>query len=170
MNRLLTGIVTFLVTAIAVAAPTEYEVKAAFLYNFAKFTEWPSASSDSSLELCLFGNGPYRKALQSLEGKHVRDQVLSVRVLDTADIPDSCRILYVTAEKTDMLDAIYKSISGHQGLLSVSDIEGFTQSGGIIEFRLIDNKLRFAINLQAARASEIDLSSKLLRLAVAVKE
>ena len=170
MKRLVISLLGLLLTPALAAAPTEYEVKAAFLYNFAKFTEWPAATADNSLNLCLLGNGGYEKALRSLEGKAVRDQTISVQVLGSLPVPDNCQILFITASKASMLDDLTESLATHTGMLSVSDIEGFANSGGVIEFRLIDNKLRFAINLQAARALNLDLSSKLLRLAVSVKE
>jgi len=135
----------FLLTSTAVAAPTEYEVKAAFLYNFAKFTQWPSATDDKSLNVCLLGNGPYRQALQSLEGKSVRDQVLNISVLSSLPIPDDCQILFVTASKADLLDEVSRDFYRHPGLLTISDIDGFSQVGGIIEFKLVNNRLRFLI-------------------------
>lgn len=172
MKRTLGLLLAASITFTAAAESKEYEVKVAFVYNFAKFTEWPATATadDSELNLCLAGNGSFGKVLFSLQGREVHGTKLNIhKVEDITDLGD-CQILYVSRSEAGRVDSLMDAVTGKEGLLSVSDIEGFTHHGGIIELKVIDNKMRFAINLRAARQANIILSSKLLRLATTVEE
>lgn len=172
MNRLLTGMLTFLMTATTVAAPTEHEVKAAFLYNFAKFTEWPASEvgAGSTMNLCFTGNGRFKSALQKLQGRDVHGHTLNIRTLSDLANPDDCHMLFISASESRRLDRLLETIADKKGLLSISDASGFSNQGGMIELKVVDNRVRFAINLGAARKAGLNLSSKLLRLAAVVEE
>lgn len=172
MKRILAIVLTAGITLTAAAESKENEVKAAFIYNFAKFTEWPATAvaDDNELNLCMAGNGAFGKVLFSLQGREVQGTKLNIqKIEDISDLSD-CQILYVSRSEAGRVDSLMDAIAGKQGVLSVSDIDGFTHHGGIIELKVIDNKIRFAINLRAARQANIILSSKLLRLAIAVEE
>ncbi len=172
MKRLLGLLLATGITITAAAESKENEVKTAFIYNFAKFTEWPAPAAEggSELNLCLAGNGSFGKVLATLQGKEVHGSRLNIqKVEDLTDLSD-CQILYVSQSEAGRLDSLMDSVAGEQGILSVSDIDGFIQSGGIIELKIVNNKMRFAINLRAARQANINLSSKLLRLATMVEE
>ncbi len=172
MRRILGLMIAACIALPAAAESKESELKAAFVYNFAKFTEWPAFKNndDSDLNLCLAGNGTLGKVLSNLKGRNVRGHKLNVIKVDSTTEPGDCHILYVSRSEAGNADALMNSLAGEQGLLSISDIDGFTQSGGIIELKVVNNKMRFSINLRAAREADLTLSSKLLRLATTVEE
>ncbi len=171
MRRILGLMVAACIALPAAAQSKESELKAAFVYNFAKFTEWPDFENNSAnLNLCLVGNGTLGKVLSNLKGRNVRGHELNVIKVDSTTQPGDCHILYVSRSEAGNADALMNSLAGKHGLLSVSDIDGFTKSGGIIELKVVNNKMRFSINLRAAREADLTLSSKLLRLATSVEE
>lgn len=147
--------------------PGEYEVKAAFLYNFTKFVEWPTeATTDSgaTFSLCVLGEDPFGKAFDSIQGEKIINKKLVInRFKELHDI-EKCRILFISESEEKRLTQILKSLKGLH-ILTVSDTEGFAQQGVIINFYLEQNKVRFEINVDAARRSGLKISSKLLNLA-----
>lgn len=173
MQRILGGLLAVcLSVAIGAASSIEYEVKAAFLYNFAKFTEWPATAigDDDELNLCVAGNDSFGSVRDTLQGKEVQGHALTINKIQIVTEADDCHILFVSTSEAGRLETLMETVVGRQGILSVSDIAGFAKHGGIIELKVIDNKVRFAINLRAARQAELNLSSKLLRLATVVEE
>ena len=149
----------------------EYIVKAAFLYNFAKFVEWPPAafvSDTSPLTLCILGDDPFGQAIDAIEGKAAGRRRLTVRRTHTLAQIDNCHILFVARSERASVDTILTK-AGQKGLLTVSDLEGFADSGGMIGLIREGNKIRFEINLEAARQAGLMISSKLLNLAKIVK-
>jgi hypothetical protein len=145
----------------------EYVIKAAFLYNFAKFTTWPRAAlSDpgAPLNVCVLGEDPFGLALESIEGKMVKERKLLTRHLAGAKGVDRCHLLFISASETERLDWILKSLN-HAPVLTISDMPGFAQAGGVIGLKTIEDKIRFEINMAAAERAGLRLSSKLLSLA-----
>ncbi len=149
-------------------APTEYDVKAAFLFNFAKFVEWPStpsASGNDPFTICTLGEDRFRGALDKIvEGKEWNGRPLSVRRLKNAQDARDCRILFISSSETARLPRIFESLQG-ASVLTVGETEGFTRKGGIINFTLEEDRVRFEINVNAARAAGLKISSRLLSLA-----
>lgn len=151
----------------------EYQVKAAFLFNFAKFIEWPAkAFSDAGapLQMGVLGKDPFGDILDSaVQGKTINGR--SVVVKRSKDLSDlaSCHILFIgPSEKDRVLQILdYSKISG---TLTVSEIAGFAQKGGMIALVKDGDKVRFEINEGAAKRSGLSVSSKLLKLASAVRE
>ena len=154
------------------AKPAEYEVKAAYLYNFGRFVEWPDnapSSTGDSFPICVLGQDPFGRILdealagQTIDGK----QVVPRRIARSQDAVN-CRILFIRSlkdrELTDALATLDKA-----GVLTVSDMPEFSRRGGMIEFVLQGNKVRFQVNLVSAEAAGLTLSSELLKVAVAVK-
>jgi len=147
----------------------EYEVKAAFLLNFAKFIEWPPtafADSQSALEICLLGRDPFGHALDDLvQGEAVNGRKLLVRRLSAPPGPQSCQIVFVDPEMKDMktvLDAL------GPGVLTVSEGEHFLREGGMIALVLDNRRVRFDINQAASDNHGLKFSSKLLSVARSV--
>lgn len=163
-------LVTALLAAPAAAWPAtpEYEVKAAFIYNFTKFIEWPQvdAAHDGSLELCILGDDPFGAALQSLRGREVNGRTLEVHHPENLDQARGCQIVYVSESEQQRIEEIVAELGHLPGLLLVSDIPRFADEGGTIELRIVDNKVRFAINVTAAASAELEISSRLLQLAI----
>lgn len=151
----------------------ENEIKAAYLYNFAKFVEWPvivSAKDNSNLNFCVIGNSPFSAAVMiSLAEKPVKNRRVLIRELTLDDDLSRCNLLYVNPQARNSLPEIIKSAS-ENSILTVSDINGFAAAGGIIEFIPVGNKIRFKINNRSAKVSNIKISSHLLNLATGVIE
>lgn len=143
----------------------EYRIKVAFLYNFTSFVDWPEGSGAASgFTLCVLGDDPFGKQLDKLAGKPVKDTRLVVRRLERPEFLEQCQLVFIGAMSSGQLNTTLALLDGLP-VLTVSDIRGFTQLGGIIEFRNIANKIRFAINVDAAETAGLGISSKLLYLA-----
>jgi hypothetical protein len=149
----------------------EYQVKAAFLFNFAKFVEWPSeAFSDANapLVITIFGDDPFNGSLEAVKGKLVNNRKLAIRhVREIQDIGKS-NVLFVSPSAKKDLVSILAALQG-QSVLTVGEVGIFTQSGGIINFLKEDNKVRFEVNVSAADRAGLKISSRLLALAKIVK-
>jgi hypothetical protein len=143
----------------------EYRIKAAFLYNFTSFVTWPKDPAGASgFTLCVLGDDPFGNLLDKLAGKSVNGSRLEVRRLGGLALLDQCKLVFISATSRDQIgDAL--ALLQELPVLTVSDIRGFTARGGIIEFRIIANKVRFDINLGAAESAGLSISSKLLSLA-----
>lgn len=145
----------------------EHQIKAAFLYNFTKFTVWPDgAFSDPNqpLRLCMLGEHPFGEALKTIEGSTVRGHQLVVASLK--DLPiDGCQILYVGAGVAvqTMQDISAHARSAH--ILTVSDRSDFIRQGGMIQLVMVERKVRFEVHQARIKAAKLKLSSRLLRLA-----
>lgn len=144
-------------------AQEEYQVKAAFLYNFARFTSWPEHSS-STFKLCILGDDPFSETLDTLTGKEVHNEILAITRIDQPSALDGCELVYISATYSEELDEVI-ALLREQAILTVSDIDAFIDHGGIIGFRIIDNKIRFEINTSAAARAGLSISSRLLSLA-----
>jgi len=150
----------------------EYRVKLAFIYNFIKFTQWPENAREdgrSSIVLGVLGEDPFGPALESLDGKVVGDRKLQTRRLKNLEEAAACRVLFVSLSEQGRLEPIMRVLRS-RSILTVSDIPGFIQYGGVIGLVFVKNKVRFQVNVFAARLSGLQISSKLLRLAEHVKE
>ncbi|HXY24932.1 MAG TPA: YfiR family protein [Candidatus Acidoferrum sp.] len=149
-------------------ASREYDVKAAFLFHFAQFVEWPQgAFSDpgSPLTYCTFGQDPFNGALDaSLSGKKVGEHPLRVIHLEGTQDFQSCHILFVGGAEKKSVSATLSGLKG-KPVLTVGETEHFAADGGMIGFCLEDNKIRFEINLDAAEKARLKISSRLLSLA-----
>lgn len=154
------------------ASAPEYEVKAAFIYNFAKFVEWPEgafSTGDSDMVLCVANEIPFGKALESIRGKTVKGRRIVVRQYKDVEDIAACHILFIGSSERKRLGQILEAVKG-RSILTVGDEQGFAQQGGIINFIIAENKVSFEINLDAARRAGLEISSKLLRLAEIVRE
>lgn len=159
-------------TAYADSTPRrEYQIKAAFLYNFGKFIDWPTdapANASTSIILCVLGEDPFGFALDALEGKAVNDRTLTIKRLVEPRSLDACHILFISPSERARMTQILGHLK-RVSILTVGDIEGFTHRGGIINFTIKKNKVRFEINVDAAKQADLRISSKLLKLAEIVK-
>jgi hypothetical protein len=154
-------------------AASEYDIKAAFLYNFAKFVEWPpSALTDSKqpMGLCVFGQDPFGHALEdALLGKTVGEHpVLLGHAKQIADLA-GCQIIFLGASESSRLHEVMGRVQKQHALL-VGESEGFASAGGTIQFVLDQNRVRFVINPDAAERAGLKINSKLLALATIVHD
>jgi hypothetical protein len=147
-------------------------VKAAFLYNFATFAEWPtdSLSPGQRLSLCVVGDSAVADALtETIRGRTVRGHELVVEVLKADGKVLGCHLLYTSGFDMNRTMQLMKTVKG-SAVLTVSDGDNFAESGGIAQLILENERMRFAINAAAADRARIRLSSKLLNLAKMVTE
>lgn len=164
LRMTLFAVLLALLPAASIAAPvSEYQVKAAFLYNFARFVDWPSQSHrPGNLTLCIVGTNPFGSAINVIAGKPVGNDKLSVRQASPDNVAD-CQIVYIAGSDTATLDKVLASIRGRP-IITVGDAKGFADGGAVFNFYSEDNKIRFEINIDAARRTGLSISSQLLRL------
>jgi len=150
--------------------PEEYQVKAVYLYNFGRFADWPvSEPKDDTFSICVLGTDPFGRELDDVAaGEQIDGKKLSVRRVATVREVGGCRILFISDSESSRIKDIIASL-GKLPLLTVSDIRGFVDDGGMIEFVIVDNKVRFQVNLTAAQEAGLTLSSQLLRVATVVR-
>lgn len=152
--------------------PTEYELKAAYLYNFARFVEWPAASEsakNASFAICVIGQDPFGTALDGVVARETIDgkPVITKRIAKPQDAA-ACRVLYISSSEDSQLKAILSALD-KSGVLTVSDIPQFSQRGGMIEFVPEGSRIRFEVNLASAEDAGLILSSDLLKVATSVR-
>jgi hypothetical protein len=152
--------------------PTGFDVKAAYLYNFGRFVEWPAkvtAGSTEPFTICVLGKDPFGASLdatiagEAIDGK----SVLAKRILKPQEALN-CRVLYIASSEEAQLKEILATLE-KTSVLTVSDISQFTKHGGMIQFIDDANRVRFEVNLTVAERAGLTLSSQLLKVAVSVR-
>jgi len=150
---------------------TEYQVKAAFLFNFARFVEWPAdafPSADSALQICVLGQDPFgREFEQVIVDKTVSGHRIEIAHPDGVPQARSCQILFIAASEKARLASILQRLKG-TSVLIVGDTPGFAALGGAINFVIDDGRVRFEINLKAAELAHLKISARLLTVAKVV--
>lgn len=145
----------------------EYQVKAAFLLNFAKFVEWPQdafAGPEDPLILAVLGEDPFGDALGSMKGRLINGRKILVnRYKDVRDIR-ACHVLFISSSEQESLASVLRYLRNSK-ILVVGDMVDFAMRGGVINFIIEDKKMGFEINIDAARRAGLTISSKLLSLA-----
>ena len=148
--------------------PTEYQIKAAFIFNFAKFVEWPKSTfpeTNSPLVIGVVGEDPFHGVLEkTVRGKAVDDHPLVVKAFQTSAEATNCHILFISTSEKERLPQVLKDLSG-SSVLTVGEMGGFNEAGGMIVFVLERTMIRFKINNAAATSAGLKISSKLLSLA-----
>jgi len=144
----------------------EYRLKAAFLYNFALFTEWPT-DVGGTLHLCVHGADPFGAELDALQGKVVGERSIVVQRKDVGDDLSGCQIVFIAASAMGGVSRVLDELHGRTAL-TVADSPGAIREGVALGMTVTQNKVTFAANLLAAHRAGLNLSSKLLRLATEV--
>jgi uncharacterized protein DUF4154 len=151
---------------------SEYDLKAAFLFNFAQFVEWPRdafAASTTPITIGILGDDPFGARLDSLvAGETIQNRRLIVRRYRSIEQIDACHILFIAASEAGRWEQIAKALS-HRSILTVGETKDFAARAGVIGFELSQRRMRLRINLGAATAARLSISSKLLRQAQIVK-
>jgi hypothetical protein len=152
---------------------SEYEVKATYLYNFGRFVHWSADASfakNESFPICVIGQDPFGTTLDTiLSGETIEGRpVVAKRVSKPQDALD-CRILYISLSENARLKETLAGLD-KAGVLTVSDIPQFSERGGMIQFVLVGNKIRFEVNLTSAQDAGLTMSSDLLKVATAVRK
>ncbi len=149
----------------------EYDVKAVFLYHLAEFVDWPPKAfpaAESPLVIGVLGADPFGKVLDEIvQDEVVKNRKLKVERFHSMEEIKVCHILFISQSEAGRLDQIFSSLKDRK-ILTVGDTEGFAQRGGIVRFLTDKNKIRLRINIEAAKAASLTISSKLLRAAEVV--
>jgi len=145
----------------------EYEVKAAFLNDFAQFVEWPTdafVDVQSPIVIGILGNDPFGDSLAEIvRDENVDNRPLVIERYKRVQDIKACQILFISQSEKNRLEEILASLK-NRSILTVGDFDGFAKRGGMIRFVTEKNKIRFRINVEAAKAANLTISSKLLRL------
>jgi hypothetical protein len=159
----------------------EYKVKAAFLYNFINFVDWPEEkpSDEKTITIGIIGSDPFGQAFEPLKNKQAKDKkVLIKRFIslkesklssDQIEAIRKCHLLFVCRSEKEQLKEIINLVQGHR-VLTVGDMNGFLESGGMVNFIIEDTRICFEINNTVAKQAKLNIRSKLLRLAKRVIE
>ncbi|MGD0986239.1 MAG: YfiR family protein [Candidatus Sulfotelmatobacter sp.] len=152
--------------------PTEFQVKAAYLYNFGKFVRWPAhpGGAPDSFNICILGKDPFGAVLDStVAGESIDGKQIAVRRVATISPNAQCSVLFISSSEEGHLAAVLAAAQ-QSGLLTVSDMRNFAERGGAIGLLTAQGKIRFEVNRKAAEQSRLVLSSELLKVAVKVIE
>lgn len=152
--------------------PTEYQIKAAFIYNFARFVDWPTqafADASSPLVIGILGRNDFGSSLaQTIDGKTVHGHPLQFKLFRSLGRATNCQVLFISTSEKNHLSKIISAL-GTASILTVGETDDFITRGGMIRLRIIDDKVRFEINNSAAKSAGLFISSKLLTLAINVR-
>ena len=142
----------------------ERAMKAAYLYNFALFAQWPNLP-DADFQLCVLGTTPLDAELERLEGKRVQNGLpIAMRWIMPGEPLGGCQLLYVDEHNRKTLDSLILRL-GSLPVLTITDATGFADRGVMIEMRKQGQRIVFDVNLAAARRARLDFSARLLKLA-----
>lgn len=144
----------------------EYRLKAAFLYNFAAFTEWP-ADVGATLTLCIHGADPFGSEIDALNGKSAGSRRIEVARKSSLEALKGCQIVFVSASAAGQLPRVIDAVRSLP-VLVIADTPGTLRQGAMLNMNLVQGRVTFEANLAAARSARLTLSSKLLRLATEV--
>jgi len=149
--------------------PSEYDLKAAFLFNFAKFVEWPPevfAGTNSPIVIGILGKDVFGDTLgKIINDRKVNNRGFAFRHFDSANEATNCQILFVSSSERNDFAKIVSALH-NASVLTVSEADGFLKAGGMINFLIEGKNIRFQISDEAAKKAQLKVSSKLLSLAV----
>ena len=153
------------------APPSEYQVKAAYIYNFGKFVDWPAEvmSLDNSFNICVLGHNPFDETFgATIAGESIQGKKVAVKIVSRAQDATGCHILFISSSEEARLKEIF-AVLERASVLTVSDMPQFTRRGGMIQFVTEANRVRFEVNLTSAERTGLTLSSQLLKVAISVR-
>ena len=145
----------------------EYQIKAAFIYNFIKFVDWPRDAlpeGSETINICVLRDDPFADALESIKGKTVKS-----RRIEPGRELETCQVVFIGSSEEKRLPRVIESLHG-LNVLTVGEMDRFAELGGIINFFVQNNRVRFEINVNSAERAGLKLSSQLLSLAKVVRQ
>lgn len=149
----------------AAPAPTDSEVKAAFLCGFAEFVDWPSLGKSDPVTIGILGQDTFGPLLdQTMKNRALQTRPIVLKRITTLEEALRCQIVYVSASEKHRVEESLR-VLGRASILTVSDIPDFAERGGVIGFRIEQNRVRFSVNTEAADRAGLQISSRLLKLA-----
>jgi hypothetical protein len=158
--------------AVSAQSPiSESQVKAAYLYNFAKFIAWPDQSfggGNAPLEICVLNDSSFESTLKGIVSlRSIDNHPVQVVHIDTSANIHSCHILFIRSALNRDTRGMIESLR-NSGIVTVGEADGFLEEGGIIRFALQDGRVQFQVNLKAATEAGLHISSRLLSVATRV--
>lgn len=144
----------------------EQDIKAGLLYNFLRYTQWPGPAAPSTV-VCVLGSDPFSGRLQPMAGRSVNQSPIEIRAVSTLTETDSCALLFINNAERARWPQVRAHLAGRH-VLTVSDYDGFAESGGMIEFGRVNNRIRVRINIDAVGAARLTVQDRMLRLAETV--
>jgi hypothetical protein len=145
----------------------EQEIKAGLLYNFLKYTGWPQTSIGKPLVVCVFGEDPLGGALQPMATRTVNQRAIALRFMENITGTDNCDLLFINAGNKAVWPELKMLLSG-KPVLTVSDFDGFSGSGGMIEFSRKESHIQVLLNMHAVIANGLRVEERLLKLVTVV--
>ncbi len=148
------------------AERSEAEIKAAFIYNFAKFIEWPqqATANTAPLQLCTLLDKPATHKLNLLQGREAQGREIQIKALGLNDSPAQCHMLYIALANKQQSRRLLKALN-NAPILTISDSPGFAEMGGMIGLYIEAERLQFAVNLPVTQQAGLKLSARLLQMA-----
>jgi hypothetical protein len=171
LYRLLLGVLLTVSSTQGQQRPTQYQVEATYLYNFSQFVAWPSghAGAGNAFNICVLGQDPVGPALADvLADETAGSKSVATKRIPTAEEAADCRVLFISSSEQSRLKEILTTLGG-ASVLTVSDLPEFTQRGGMVQFLVVEDRVRFEVNLAAAERAGLTLSSELLKVATNVR-
>jgi hypothetical protein len=144
----------------------EYQIKAGFVLNFAMLTEWPADSpvDKDSFSIAILGKTPSNTFVNTLKSMLFHGIKVTVRHADSVEEAKNCRLIFISASERNHLSGILRDLQ-HQNVLTVSDMNGFCEAGGMIGLVQVQNRIGYEVNLAAVRKAHLSISSQMLKLA-----
>lgn len=169
ISCLLLGVLSTAVDAAPPSHPSQSDVEAVYLFDFGKFVRWPEGSDQGAMNLCVAGPPSFSAGLEKIvTNENISGRTLYVRQVLRPEDESNCAILFIDTTQQDHIDELLQAVAD-KPTLTVSDLPGFLAHGGMIQFQLVEKRVRFSVNLNAAAHAHLTISSELLKVAVSVK-
>ncbi len=147
----------------------EQDIKAGLVYNFLRYTRWPApAQSEPALTVCLYGGDPFDGRLAPMAGRTVNRRAIQLRAISAERELDQCSAVFINADVRAQWPRL-RTYLARRSILTVSDYDGFARAGGMLEFTRLNNRIGVLVNVEAARAADLEVQDRLLRLASVVR-
>jgi hypothetical protein len=148
----------------------EDKVQAAFIYKFIQFIEWPTdlEKTSNKFKISIYGKSNMKELLQTFSGEKVNGRLLEIHSVENLDSIKKCHILFISPSEASRLDEILETLKD-SSVLTISRMEGFAQKGGMINFYVNEERVRFEINPQSAKNAGLKISSKLLKVSKVIR-
>lgn len=155
--------------AAAVSQPSQSDVEAVYLFDFGKFVHWPASADQGPMNICVAGPSSFSAGLvKVVANENINGRTLNVRSVQRPEDESDCAILFIDTTERDHADELLHAVAD-KPTLTVSDVPDFLSHGGMIQFQLVEKRVRFSIDLDAVTRAHLIISSELLKVAVNVK-
>jgi len=153
----------------AASQPSQSDVEAVYLFDFGKFVHWPAGADQGPMSLCVAGSPTFSAGLEKVvANENISGRTLDVRRVLHRDDASNCAILFIDTTQRARAEELLQAVAD-KPTLTVSDLPGFLSRGGMIQFQLVEKRVRFSVNLDAVNRRHLAMSSELLKVATSVK-